>query len=98
MSDISYNENMTMQAKRNKAKKIGLRDFVRNSRAVREQLERGQVFTLLANGVEIAKLTPIKRKGAKYSKEDYFNELLGSVKSKAELSNKEIDEIIYGKN
>ena len=96
MFDILYNEIMTTQTKRN-TKKIGLRELVRNSKVLREQLERGQAFTLLANGVEIAKITPIKKKGAKYNKEDYFKKLAGSVEDKPGLSNKEIDDIIYGK-
>jgi len=74
-------------------RKIGLRELSRNTKMVREALERGEGFILLANGTAVGTISPIKKKKTK-TKEDFFK-LIGSIKGVKGLTNEEIDRLIY---
>ena len=83
--------------KESKIHKIGLRELAHNTKSIRGQLERGQVFALFANGTEIGKITPTKKKQFKYTKQDFMDSIVGSIKDKPGLTNEEIDNLIYDK-
>ncbi len=77
-------------------RRIGVRDFVRNTKKYRKQLERGESFVLSSNGKEFAILKPIKNKEKKYSKQDLLDAIFGTITDIPGLSNEEIDDIVYG--
>ena len=76
-------------------RRIGVRDFVRNTKKYRKQLERGESFVLSFNGVDFCIMSPIKKAKPKYSKEDLFREFFGKGKDLEPISNEEIDRIVY---
>ena len=78
-----------------KLRRIGIRDFVRNTKKYRKQLERGESFVLSSNGVDFCIMSPIKKAKPKYSKEDLFREFFGKGKDLKPSSNEEIDRIVY---
>jgi len=88
----------TLEARKNdieNLRRIGIREFVRNTKTISKQLKRGEAFVLCSNGEEIALIRPMSKEKNKYSKKDFLDAIVGIIKYVPGLSNEEIDAIIY---
>lgn len=76
-------------------RRIGVREFVRNTKTISKQLKRGESFVLCSNGEEIALIQAIEKDKKKYTKQDLFDNFFGKGKDMKPISNEEIDRIVY---
>lgn len=77
-------------------RRIGIREFVRNTKTIRKQLANGESFVLCSNGEEIALIQPIENEKKMYTRQDFFDSIFASITDTPGLSNEEIDDIVYG--
>ena len=77
-------------------KTISMLEFLRDAERIIRQVERGQRIVLTYRGKPVARLEPIA--SPTMDEDDPFYEIYKLAEASGEsLSNREIDEIIYGK-
>jgi antitoxin (DNA-binding transcriptional repressor) of toxin-antitoxin stability system len=74
--------------------KIGMREFVRNLKKIKEATARGEEFEVLDHATTVFHITPpVAKKVKKYTSEDLMN---FRIKSKITDASLNVDKYVYG--